>query len=273
MRLTSTKSRAWVYIASLLTTMALGCGSADGEPNALENELARKAGIGDGGASTDAGGDPRDASIALVDGGASAPAVDKDAAIDDQADAAEQLTDNQIFGIIVAYNDAELSAAAAGEGKLRGRASTFASVVALSANAVASRQTFLAQLADLTAEDSTQASDREQAAGDIDSMLKTEPPSDSLDLRYAFAEAMSNQTLIQLIDSTLLPQADSELLRTELRTTRDAAQRRVTEGGNVVTALAPAIAPKPDDTGSADPDTSDADAGEPQTSDTDAGSP
>jgi hypothetical protein len=74
-------------------------------------------------------------------------------------------------------------------------------------------------------------------------MLQTEPESDSLDLRYAFGEAMTNQLLVDQIDQTLLPQADSELLKSELRTTRETAQRRVREAGELITALSPAVVP------------------------------
>ena len=261
---TSTLPRTWMSVATLLTTMAFGCDGADDTTSALEPELARKTIAGDAGGATDDAEEQPDGSVASVTGDASAPAPDGGAptVTGDQPDAAVQLTDDQIYGILAANNEAELSAAAAAEGKLGGRASELASVVTRSANLTKARLTLLASLAGLRAEDSEQSADRERVASDANAMLETEPPSDSLDLRYAFAEAMTNQTLAALIDSTLLPQADSELLKTELRTTRDTAKLRVTQGGDVVTALAPSVTPEPAGPGATDSETSDSDTGE-----------
>lgn len=270
MRLTTTKPRTWVSVATLLTTMAFGCDGADSGTTALESEFVRKAAVGDAGDSTDDTDDQPDAAVASWDGGATAPVPDggEPAVTDDETDASVQLTDNQIFGIVVANNDAELAAASTGEGKLRGAAAELAGVVTGSANAAASRHSLLASVTGLTAEDSEQSTERERIAGDTNTMLESEPASDSLDLRYAFVEAMTNQRLVQLIDDTLLPQADSELLKTELRTTRETAQRRVTEGGALVRALAPSVAP-PADASTDDSDRSDPDAGEPDAPDAD----
>lgn len=245
MRLTSTNPGTWASVATLLTAMAFGCEGADGGASAQEAEFARKAAAFDDGGDTpdgEGGGD-----VASLDGGVSASAPDggEPALNGDVSDAAIGLTDNQIFGILVAYNDAELSAAASGDGKLQSSAAlALATTAARSANASKARQSVLARLAGLTPDDSDQSTDRERIASEVDTMLETESPSDSLDLRYAFAEAMTNQQLVQLIDGTLLPQADSELLKSELRVTRDTARLRVTEGGNVVTALAPAVTPE-----------------------------
>ena len=247
----STNPRRWVSVATVLATLALGCEGADGETRAAEGEFVRKAAAGDAGAEDTTDGEDAtdedqgrlDASVASLDG--STPASLDGAAspvTDDQTDAAVQLTDNQIFGILVANNEAELSAAAAGEGKLLGSATIeFSRSVTRSANAAKVRHALLTSVASLTPEDSQQSADRERVAGEIDSMLQTEPESDSLDLRYAFGEAMTNQLLVDLIDETLLAQADSELLKSELRTTRETAQRRVREAGELVTALSPSV--------------------------------
>jgi len=251
MSLTSTIPRTWVPVATLLTTLMFGCDGADGESSTRESEFARRTAAGDAGVSdsTDDGAPSLDGSVVSVDAGTAAP-LDGAAPTtpDDESDAAVQLTDNQIFGILGVYNDAELSAAAAGEGKLEDPATVaFASGVARSANVASTRHSLLATVLDLSPEATEQSAERARIAVDIDTMLESEEPSDSLDLRYAFGEAMTNQALVDLIDETLLPQADSELLKSELRTTRETAKRRVTDSGALVTALSPSVTPEPAD--------------------------
>jgi hypothetical protein len=236
--------------------MAFGCEGADSSASAGDQTLARQAAIGDAGVqdatddgeSADDGERALDGAVASLDGQTPASSDGAAASGDDQTDAAVQLSDNQIFGIMVANNDAELSAAAAGEAKLRDPATAaFAGVVTRTASSAKRRYTLLATVAGLTAEDSQQSADREGVAGDIDTMLDSEPASESLDLRYVFGEAMTNQLLVDLIDGTLSTQADSELLKAELRTARDTAQRRVTEAGNLIQALTPSAVPEASD--------------------------
>jgi len=262
MGLISTNPRTWVSVATVLATLALGCEGTSGETRAAEGEFVRKAAVGDAGAedttndgedATDGDEGRLDASVASLDGSTPASLDGGGSTVtNDETDAAVQLTDNQIFGILVANNDAELSAAAAGEDKLRGSATReLARGVTRSANAAKLRYALLTSVEGLTPEDSQQSADRKRVAGDIDAMLQTEPPSDSLDLRYAFGEAMTNQLLVDLIDETLLPQADSELLKSELRTARETAQRRVRDGGELVNALSPSVVPDQADADSA----------------------
>lgn len=253
MRLDSTNPRMWVPVATLLTTMALGCDGAGNETSERESEFARRTAAGDAGvadvsdesedATDESDSGWLDGSVVVSDGST----LDGGAPADDVSDAAVEYTDNQIFGVLAAYNAAELSTAAAGDGKLQDPATlAFARDITRTANAAASRHTLLARLAGLSAEESEPSAQREQVASDIDAMLASEPASDSLDLRYAFGEAMTNQLLVDFIDQTFLAQADSELLKSELRTTRDAARRRVTQGGNIVTALTPRVVPDAD---------------------------
>jgi hypothetical protein len=246
MRLDSTNPRMWVPVATLLTTMAFGCDGASNDPSERESEFARREAARDAGV-VDDGESTLDGSVSVADGTSTSLDGGTITVTDDQADAAVQLTDDQIYGILVAYNDAELSALEAGAGKLRDPATvTFARAVTRSANTAKSRHTLLARAEGLTPADSEQSTQRERVASDIDTMLETEEASDSLDLRYAFGEAMTNQLLVDTIDETLLPQADSELLKSELRTTRETARLRVTEGGSIVAALTPSVEPAAD---------------------------
>lgn len=240
MRLDSTNPRVWVPVATLLTTMALGCDGAGNETIDRASEFARKA-AGDAGVVAD-GESTLDGSIVIADGPSTSLDGGTVTVTDDPADAAVQLSDDQIYGILVAYNNAELSAIKAGEGKLQDPTTViFARAVTRSANTAKSRHTLLARAEGLTPTESEQSTQREQVARDIDTMLESEDAGDSLDLRYAFGEAMTNQLLIDTIDETLLPQADSERLKSELRTTRETAQQRVTEGGDIVRALTPSV--------------------------------
>lgn len=245
MRLDLTIPRMWVPVATLLTTMALGCDGAGNETSERQSEFARRA-AGDGSIADD-GETLLDGAVASLDGGAVVLDGGTPTVTDNETDAAVELSDNQIYGILVASNEAELSAAAAGQGKLQDPATiVFARAVARSANLAKSRHTLLASAEGLSAEESEQSVQRERVSSDIDTMLETEPAGASLDLRYAFGEAMTNQLLVDTIDQTLLPQADSDLLKSELRTTRETARRRVPEASSIVTALTPSVEPEAD---------------------------
>jgi len=228
MRHLSTKRTVLVPASAFLAALAFGCDHAESDAMAPQNEIALRATV-DGGSDSSA-----------VDAGG--PAVDEPAVI--------ELSDNQIYGVLVAHHEAELAQTARAQEKVGTPAVlAFARQLAIATDAAQAREASLGRLTSLTAEESDQSVYRTRVSTDVLQIIEDVPAGPNLDMQYAFAEAMVHAHLVEQIDTVLAVQADNALLKTELRTVRRDAQRRAAEAGALVQTLTP-----PDETEAAPED-------------------
>jgi putative membrane protein len=188
-------------------------GSSSGATTA--SDAARSAAANGTAGASDAG---RSSSM----GSSSTGSSSADAGSDSSSSA--KLTDAQIAGITAAAHQSEIDAAKlARKNSKNAKVRAFASKMIKEHTAAMKEETALAKKANLTPEDSDQQSKLKQSAQDSASKLEGQKGRD-FDKAYVQAQVDAHQQVLDMIDNTLLPAAQSADLKAQLQKERPIVQ-------------------------------------------------